>query len=98
MLSLKYLVGRPRVTPDTEAGLPRGYESAKNPQVIYLPVNAEVGVPVKWLGVPMSEQVNSGDGELDFWIVHRRTDVVLSSGNVCFTIKTNFGELCALQE
>lgn len=50
-------------------------------------MNAEVGVPVKWLGVPVLEQVNSGDGDLDFWIVHRCTDVVLSSGNVCFSIK-----------
>lgn len=70
----------------------------KTPQVTYLPVNAEVGVSVKWLGVPVSEQVNGGDGDLGFWTVHRCTDGVHSSGNVWFSIEQILGELCAVQE
>lgn len=63
----------------------------------YLPVNVEVGVPVKWLKMPEVEQVK-GEGDLGFCTVYHCTGRVHVSGNVCFSVKQIFGELCALQE
>ena len=56
----------------------------------YLPVNVEVGVPVKWLEMPEAGQVK-GEGSLGFWTVCYCTGRVHISGNVCFSVKQILG-------